>query len=380
MNTAENDEALSSLIGDIYDAALDPSRWTIVLGKAREFVGGFASPIYSKDATGRTGNLHYIEGGIEERYHQLYFEKYVKLDPTTTGQFFVEVEQPYSTVDILPYDEFLASRVYLEWARPQGLVDHIAAVLDKSATSFAAFGIFRHARDGVVGEEERRRMRLIVPHVRRAVLIARVIDLKPEESANLADGLDTLNAGMFLLGAEGRIVHANLAGHGMLADGELLRASGGRLLARDPDIDHDLHETLSAAANGDAAVGSMGISLPLRAASGARYVAHLLPLTARARRARIPHTAVAAMFVHDATLETPSAPEVIARAYRLTPTELRVLLAIAEIGGAPEVAEALGIGETTVKTHLGRLFEKTGARRQVDLVKLVAGFANPLIG
>jgi DNA-binding CsgD family transcriptional regulator len=59
---------------------------------------------------------------------------------------------------------------------------------------------------------------------------------------------------------------------------------------------------------------------------------------------------------------------------------LRVLLAIVEIGGVPEVAEALGIGDTTVRTHLGHLFEKTGAKRQADLVKLIAGFSSPLQG
>ena len=56
-----------------------------------------------------------------------------------------------------------------------------------------------------------------------------------------------------------------------------------------------------------------------------------------------------------------------------------MLLAIVDVGGVPDVAEALGIDETTVKTHLGRLFEKTGARRQADLVKIVAGFARPLV-
>ena len=83
--------------------------------------------------------------------------------------------------------------------------------------------------------------------------------------------------------------------------------------------------------------------------------------------------------MHKAELEAPSPPEAIAKHYRLTPTELRVLLAIVEVGGVPEVAEALGIGEATVKTHLHRLFSKTGTRRQADLVKLVAGFANPLV-
>jgi hypothetical protein len=51
---------------------------------------------------------------------------------------------------------------------------------------------------------------------------------------------------------------------------------------------------------------------------------------------------VAALFVHKAALETPSPPEAIAKAYKLTPTELRVLLAIVEVGGVPEVAEIHG--------------------------------------
>jgi DNA-binding CsgD family transcriptional regulator len=88
----------------------------------------------------------------------------------------------------------------------------------------------------------------------------------------------------------------------------------------------------------------------------------------------------AALFVHKAALETPSPPQAIAEAYRLTAMELRVLLAIVEVGGVPEVAEALGVAESTIKTHLGRIFAKTNLSRQADLVKLVAGFASPLAG
>ena len=92
------------------------------------------------------------------------------------------------------------------------------------------------------------------------------------------------------------------------------------------------------------------------------------------------YAAAAVLFVQKAALATHSPPEVIAKTYRLTAMELRVLLAIVEIGGVPEVADTLGIGEGTVKTHLKRLYEKTGARRQADLVKIFAGFASPLLG
>ena len=50
-----------------------------------------------------------------------------------------------------------------------------------------------------------------------------------------------------------------------------------------------------------------------------------------------------------------------------------MLLAVVQVGGVPEVAEALGIGEATVKTHLQRLFAKTDTSRQAELVKLWRG-------
>jgi DNA-binding CsgD family transcriptional regulator len=227
----------------------------------------------------------------------------------------------------------------------------------------------------------RARLRLLAPHLRRAILIGKVIDLKVIEAATFADALDGLSAGMFLVDANARMVHANTAGHAILAAGDFLRLAGDRLAAGDPEINQAFRDVLIAAGIGDAAVGIKGIALPLIARDGERHVAHVLPLTSGARRRTgIATSAAAVLFVHKAALDIPSPLEAIARTYKLTPTELRVLLAIVEIGGVPEVAEALGVGDATVKSHLSRLFEKTGARRQADLVKLVAGFSNPFHG
>ena len=73
-----------------------------------------------------------------------------------------------------------------------------------------------------------------------------------------------------------------------------------------------------------------------------------------------------------ASVDLPSPPEAVAHQFRLTPAELRVLFAIVGIGGIPEVTPALGIADVTVKTHLQRVFQKTGTSRQADLVKLIA--------
>jgi DNA-binding NarL/FixJ family response regulator len=69
--------------------------------------------------------------------------------------------------------------------------------------------------------------------------------------------------------------------------------------------------------------------------------------------------------------------ETIARLHRLTATELRVLQSLVEGGSVRKIAQSLGISDATVKTHLQNLFKKTGMRRQIDLVKLVAGSASP---
>ena len=372
-------EVLSALIADIYDAALDPSLWLTLLGKVAQFVGAHSASLIAKDATSKHGNMYYDDGVIDRRYIQLYFERYVKLDPFNTAHFFAEIGRPMSTVDFMPIEEFRKTRMWREWVKPQGLVDFLSVALDKSATSVAMLGVFRHESHGLVDDETKARMQLIAPHVRRAVLIGRAIDLRTAEASAFADAFDGIAAGSFLIDASARVVHANAAGHAMLAAEDVLRAPNGRLAATDTEADGVLREIFTAAGLGDAVVGVRGVAVPLVSRSGERFVAHVLPLTSgKRRKAGATYAAVAALFVQRAALGTPAAPEVIAKTYQLTPSELRVLLAIVEIGGAPEVAEALGIGEATVKFHLKRLFAKTGAKRQADLVRLVAGFVGPL--
>jgi DNA-binding CsgD family transcriptional regulator len=371
-------ERLSCLIGDIYDAALDPSLWNNTLAQIARFVGGTAASLFSKDASSKSGVSVY-DTGIDPYYRQMYFETHIKLDPLLTGHFFAEVEEPVATADLVSYDEFLQSRFYLEWAKPQGFVDFVAAVLDKSMTRAAMFGVFRHEREGVVDEDVRRRMRLVVPHIRRSVLIGRLIDLKTSEADIFSGVFDNLVTGMCLVDETSHIVHANAAAHALLAEGNPIRRVGGRFEVVDPATDIELRGIFLNAGLGDLAIGTRGIAVPLLGDEGIRHVAHILPLNAglRGKSANISH-AVAAVFIQRAEIEGLALPEVIAKAFKLTPTELRILLAIVEVGGAPEVAVALGIAESTVKTHLSRLYEKTGAKRQADLVKIFASYITPL--
>jgi hypothetical protein len=107
-------KALSDLIGEIYDTTVDRKLWPVALSRAAGFVGGSAASIFSKSPT--SGTVHFAVG-IDPYYRQLYFEKYVKLDPSSSGQYFAEIGHPMSTADFMPYHEFLETRFYKEWAR-----------------------------------------------------------------------------------------------------------------------------------------------------------------------------------------------------------------------------------------------------------------------
>jgi DNA-binding CsgD family transcriptional regulator len=370
---------LPTLIGDIYDAVIDPTLRNEVLDKIAAFTGGHSGGLLSKHSLSKSDVL-YCYVGADPNSLQVYSESYPKLDPTADSPCF-GVEQVVSATDLVPYEEFRRGRFYREWARPHGWVDVASAVIEKSATSCTFLSVVRHEANGLVDDEMRRRMALVIPHVRRALLIGQTIHRKQTEAVCFSDVLDGLSSGMILVDASGRIVHTNNAGNAILDAGDFLRAVCGRLIASDLAINAALREILVAANAGDAALGVKGIALPLTAHDGERYVAHVLPLTSGARReAGLAYNAVAALFIRKASLEPFSPPEVIGEMYKLTPTELRVLLAIVDIGGVPEVAAAMGVAVTTVKTHLSRLFEKTGVARQADLVKLVAGFSTPLAG
>jgi len=352
-------EQLSALLDDIYEATLDRSLWVDVLRRAAEFVCGRADP----QADGLLSAAVHNELSVDPHFTQLQPDQYAKLEPIGSTLLLLENGQVSTTTDVMPHDQCPATRYDSRWAQPQGDVNCMHAILDYQAS-------------GLLDDATRLRLRLIEPHLRRALLIGNVIDLWRTEAATLIDVLDGISAAMFLVSAGGRIIDANASGHAMLAQGSLLRAAGGRLAPVDANASPALLRAM--AIDGDATVGIKSIPVPLRARDGDRYVAHVRPLTSGARqRVGARCEVAAAVLVHRP--ETGSAQEVIRKHYQLSPTELRVLLAIAQRDAVHEVAQALGITIPTLKTHLYHVFTKTGAKRRADLVKLVAGYASVLV-
>src|SRR5215510_4921215 len=98
------DERLTRLIGNVYDAAIDPTLWISVLDDAARFVGGPAASLCSWDIARKTGDVAH-QSGLDPRFAKLYTEKYIKFDPTAIGYLMAGIEEPVSTTDVMPYEQ-----------------------------------------------------------------------------------------------------------------------------------------------------------------------------------------------------------------------------------------------------------------------------------
>jgi len=373
------DEAgqLSSLIGDIYDAAADPSCWKGALERAASFIDAFAVSIVTQSRIEEP--LHYEHYfGVDPYYQRIYEEKYIRCDPRNSLNLLFKTGEVFSTFTVLPDRDMRDTQFYQEYIEPQGITGNLRCVFERNPICY--LGAFRRTDNNRPAETAFQRMRLLTPHIRRAALISTAVNDCKNKSATLIEVLDDLRAGVFFLDAKRRIVHANESGHGLLAQRVLLCSPDGCLTATEPNARQALKRGVVAAAAADPREAGGSLSIPFEMSEGNRYIAHLLPLRSGERRyAGMMHEAVAALFVQSVELKVTAPSGLIAARYSLTPMEVSVLFAIVEAGGVPDAAEELGIARSTVKTHLLRIFAKTGTRRQAELVKLVAGFSNPLV-
>lgn len=371
-------EQLSTVIGQVYEAALDPEGWPVALEGVAAFVGGAAAMLFWQDALLAKGG-RYHSWGDDPEFTRSYFEKYIALSPVRKIQYLIPVGNVTSISRIIGIRNMRQSQFFREWMHPQGYVDNVLTNLDRTSTSLAAFAVARHERDGLVDAPTRRKMALLAPHVRRAVLIGKLADLRRSESETWSRLLDGIDAGIFLVDRGGHVVQKNQVAEIMLVAADVIALVGGRLHCLDRRLVKDFDDFQSLATHGDTRIGSEGIALPLVGRSAADYVVHFLPLRANQQRPAFDDPrAEAALFFRLASVDMRSGMQILARRYSFTPREIEVLQAIVEVRGVPQVAALLGISTRTAKAHLHSVFAKTGTDRQADLVKLVARFATPI--
>jgi DNA-binding CsgD family transcriptional regulator len=363
----------SAVVGEIYDAAINPALWQQALASICTYVGGASAVLFWHDAATERSQALYLFND-DPHYTKLYFEKYLPMNPVFPAATFAEAGVVTTTNDFIPQDELEKTRFYKEWIAPQGIVDAIAVNLEKGTTSSSLLNIRTDATYGMADDAARQRLALLVPHLQRAVAIGRLFDQSRATEGALTETLDHVEAAVFLVGPEGAITFSNTPAKAMLRDGRIVREQDNTLRAATPKADHILRDIFASAEKGDASVGIRGVAVPLTDTSQELWFAHVLPLTSGHRKQTgLAHAAVAAVFVRKTMPDAPPPLESIAKLYKLTASEVRVLDAVLKVTGIKAMADMLGVSQATVKTHLHNVFRKTGTGRQSDLVKLVTG-------
>lgn len=373
---------LSHIVGAIYDCALDPERWSTILAELRGRLN-FCQAVVSLVAMPSGEMLLNITSGIGPRWLEtmpLY------------GQAILEQWGGRARIQSTPFDEpALLSRVnpdahksgaarryYEEWREPQGLIDTMNVILVRDSRTIGVMGFGRHRDAGPIGEHEIATAQLLIPHLQRAAAISRLLDVRTMAAATFEAALDTLSVPVVLTGPQLQVVHANRAARALLAEGDLIRSCENILTAQSRGVGAALAAAVSQAVENESAIGRKGFAVPARTAQGGAYVLHVLPLRYGAMRRNVAPSAAAAIFIAPATQPARAPGEVVAALFGLTAAEVRVFEHITAGRTITETAKALGVGTSTIRTHLLRLFDKIGVRRQADLVALGASFALPV--
>lgn len=371
---------LSHLVGLVYDCVIEPARWEDTLHAIRTELDFFNAMLGLNELP--SGALRTRVLAAEERLKFDLLPRYAQASIEAWGgrqrieQF--ALDEPIAASHVSDLSMLRGNPWYDEWMVPQGFIDAVVVPIARDPTMIGTFALTRHGSKGEIGARELAALRLIAPHVRRAVTISNLLDIKMLEASTFGAAIEAFAVAIALVDAEARLIHANNAAQIMLSAADPIRLEQGRLRLPSAAASSALADAVARAAVDEPCLGQRGIGIPAVRLDGSPSVAHVLPLKHGEIRPGLERRAAAAIFIAPAAMPPQMPAAALALLYDLTPAESRVLELVVDGKTPAEIGPHLGISMNTVKTHLQRVFDKTGATRQADLVRLVASLSLPL--
>ena len=364
----------SALIGSIYDCALEPDLWPATLQRMCEAFGGHSAGIVLLDFVGAGDRLVRDWGPTTTWAERMggVLDSVKRIHRQFLGMRGARLDEPIILPrDLAPQVNVFSTPFYQEWAQPQRIHQVMEAVALSETTRLGLFCITRQDHMGVFSDDLISLMRDLAPHIRRAITISDLLDLRTVERQAFSAVIDSITTGICIVGAGGEILHANTAAKAMFENKLPIRSDNGRLRVPDKTATAELLRAIAAAQEEEAHIGSNGIGVALGGTDGRHSVAHVLPLARGDVRTRLVPQALAAVFVNEDGPASFVNLEAIARSFEFTASETRLTHELVMGRTLAEAAAALGVVESTVKTHLQNVFFKTGTSRQVDLITLL---------
>lgn len=365
-----DDRVVSTFIGDVYEAAVEPALWDGLLARLASACNGHTAVLYQFDRAqqraefvGSTGLDSRVVADYERHFSAIdvWNERAMKRQPVGVAG---------STHELITDAEFERTEFYNDHLRHVGIFYGAGGIVERTASSMTVCGVQRGRRFGAFEPDELRLFTALFPHFRRGLMIRRELAFTVPRAA-LIETLDRLREGVIIVDGAGRAIFLNRVAETILADRRGLCLEKGRLAGATPSQTAALDSSLRSAI--DAANGrgfASGGTVILRGPDGAA------PLRVTVSPLRGPLAGLGApsavLFIHDGALDR--APmDALRRRYHLTAAEARVLAALIQGKAAKTIAGEHGVSVNTVRVQIQRLFAKTGLHRQADLIRLAAG-------
>lgn len=251
-------EKFSDLVGAIYDCVIAPERWTGVLDEiCTEF--GFATGALSvASLTNMKAVVNAVSGSDLTQMAQNaigYGADIIELWGGTERIQQYPLEEPIVQSQAVRQDIISSNRYYREWALPKGLFDAVALGLVRDRTMVGNAIFSQHESAGPIDDAQVGGLRLLAPHIRRAVTISNFFDMKAVEAATFAATVETLTVGVVLADEDSKIVHSNAAATAMLAAGDPIVVRQGRIAVQSGTTTSTLQSAVAQAAKDEATLG-----------------------------------------------------------------------------------------------------------------------------
>jgi DNA-binding CsgD family transcriptional regulator len=228
----------------------------------------------------------------------------------------------------------------------------------------------------VFGSDSLRAMRLLIPHLDRALRLQMRLNAAGLRSEMISGALDWLALGVVLLDRAGMPLWLNRRARQIMDGGHGLHVSAAGFAGRTPSDTRDLRALIQ----GVVSVGTHGLLAIGRADLRPLLLIAmpLNPIGPAGVRGTDPETACGVVFLSDPDFENYPSATSLRQAFGLTGREAQAAIAIARGSGLKAAAESMGVAQTTARTLLQRVFAKTGTNHQAELAALVHRMLAPL--
>ena len=362
------------LIGTIYDAAIDDSVWLPVLERLRVAVGGSAAVVGILRRDRAAAPLFLGVGTLSDASETIghYLEHFAADDPLNTVFQRQAPLVPSVTHEILAPAEFVETALYKEWYGTKDLLYGVGVTLAQETDAYAGVVVYRGHGTEPFGDPAVELMELLAPHLQRAFQFRHRLHEVEGRLDAAGETLDRLPMGVVLVGRDQQVIFANESAKSIAARSDSgLTLNGNRLAASERTDASELRRLIEAALDTSAGLlADPGGAMHTRDTGDGSLAILVSPLR---NGGDWPYSdrAMASVFISDPNLppETPS--DLLARLYRLTPSESAVAQRLVWGMSLIEAAHDLHVSENTARRHLTRIFEKTNTKRQAELVRVL---------